>query len=191
MLGMIRNSLFGQHEETPYKLLSSETKDGVSYEVRRYEGGRFASVESEGRGFDEVAGESMKKLLKYVGGSNDRGQGLGMTAPVCITAFLRDDGSWTRRFIFGLRVPSGFQESPPVPTETGVRIDDRPGMTVYALQFGGFAKEVDYRTQAARLATALGDSAPYQRGLYLCCGYDPPMKPYGRRNEVWFLQEEP
>ncbi|MBN3300372.1 HEBP1 protein, partial [Amia calva] len=141
--------------------------------------------------FDEAAGEGVGRLLRYVGGTNDRGVGMGMTAPVSITTFPRDDGSLARRFVIGLRIPSCYQDNPPVPTDSSLRIEDRPGMTVYALQFGGYAKELDFRTQAARLCSALGDSAPYQRGLCLCCGYDPPMKPYGRRNEVWLLQEEP
>lgn len=58
-------------------------------------------------------------------------------------------------------------------------------------QFGGFAGESEFRAEASRLTCTLGDSAPFQRKQYLCCSYDPPIKPYGRRNEVWFLQDEP
>lgn len=58
-------------------------------------------------------------------------------------------------------------------------------------QFGGFAGETEYRAEAVRLTRTLGETAPYQRKQYFCCSYDVPIKPYGRRNEVWFLQEEP
>lgn len=58
-------------------------------------------------------------------------------------------------------------------------------------QFGGFAAESEYRAEALRLTRTLGETAPFQRKQYFCCSYDPPLKPYGRRNEVWFLQEEP
>ena len=58
-------------------------------------------------------------------------------------------------------------------------------------QFGGFAGETEYRAEALRLTRTLGETAPYQRKQYFCCSYDVPIKPYGRRNEVWFLQEEP
>lgn len=58
-------------------------------------------------------------------------------------------------------------------------------------QFGGFAGESEYRAEALRLTRTLGETAPYQRKQFFCCSFDPPLKPYGRRNEVWFLQEEP
>lgn len=56
-------------------------------------------------------------------------------------------------------------------------------------QFGGYAKEADYVSHAAKLKAALGSDAAYHKDSYLCNGYDPPMKPYGRRNEVWFVKE--
>lgn len=58
-------------------------------------------------------------------------------------------------------------------------------------QFRGFAGESEYRAEASRLTRTLGETAPYQRKQYFCCSYDPPLKPYGRCNEVWFLQDEP
>ncbi|XP_058876273.1 heme-binding protein 1-like [Acipenser ruthenus] len=191
MFGMIKNSLLGGTEETPYKILTSETKGDLNYEVRRYDGGMFATVNVDGKSFDETSGEAVLKLLKYVGGSNDKGIGMGMTAPVSITAFPKEDGSLSGKLNVGIRIPTKFQSDPPSPTDETVKIEQRSGMTVYSTQFGGYAKEVDYRSHAARLMAALGDSAPYQRGQYLCNGYDPPMKPYGRRNEIWLLQEEP
>ncbi|KAL4658022.1 heme-binding protein 1-like [Arapaima gigas] len=188
---MIKNSLFGGTEETQYKLLSTETQEGVTYEVRRYEASRYVSVSSEGRSFDQVVSESVKRLLMYTGGSNNLGEAMGMTMPITITVFPKDDGGLLRRFVVGLRLPSRYQESPPAPTDTGIKIEDRPGMTVYALQFGGFAGEYEYRIEASRLTRILGETAPYQRKQYFCCSYDPPIKPYGRRNEVWFIQDEP
>uniref|UniRef100_A0A3B3YVY1 Heme-binding protein 1 n=1 Tax=Poecilia mexicana TaxID=48701 RepID=A0A3B3YVY1_9TELE len=85
---------------------------------------------------------------------------------------------------------------PPAPTDSTIRVEERPGMTVYALYvsfvtFGGFAGESEYRAEAARLTRALGETTPFQRKQYFCCSYDPPLKPYGRRNEVWLLQEDP
>uniref|UniRef100_A0A8C4UIR2 Heme binding protein 1 n=1 Tax=Falco tinnunculus TaxID=100819 RepID=A0A8C4UIR2_FALTI len=56
-------------------------------------------------------------------------------------------------------------------------------------QFGGYAKEMDYVNYAAKLKSALGSEVAYRKDFYFCNGYDPPMKPYGRRNEVWFVKE--
>lgn len=49
-------------------------QDGVSFEVRRYEGAKYAAVSSEGRSFDQVTGELVRKLLMYIGGSNEQGK---------------------------------------------------------------------------------------------------------------------
>ncbi|KAL2100988.1 hypothetical protein ACEWY4_002749 [Coilia grayii] len=191
MFGMIKNSLFGGNEETEFKLLSTETKDGVSYEVRRYDNAKYATVSSEGRTFDQVSGELVRKLLMYIGGSNEQEEAMGNTAPILITVFPRDDGAMMRRVVVAIRVPQRYQICPPTPTDSMIKIEDRPGMTVYSLQFGGFAGETEYRAEALRLTRTLGETAPYQRKQYFCVSYDPPLKPYGRRNEVWFIQEEP
>ncbi|XP_030815994.1 heme-binding protein 1 isoform X1 [Camarhynchus parvulus] len=189
MLGMVKNSLLSTVEAWPYRLLSKGEKDQVSYEERTYEGGKFAAVELVGKSFDEASKEGAVKLLKYVGGSNDKGVGMGMTAPVSITAFPAEDGSFQQKVKVSLRIPSQFQDSPPCPTDESIKIEERQGMTVYSTQFGGYAKEADYVSYAAKLKAALGSDAAYHKDSYLCNGYDPPMKPYGRRNEVWFVKE--
>ena len=57
-------------------------------------------VEVTGKPFDEASKEAALKLLKYVGGSNDKGAGMGMTAPVSITAFPAEDKSLERNTTF-------------------------------------------------------------------------------------------
>ncbi|XP_052406592.1 heme-binding protein 1 isoform X1 [Carassius gibelio] len=191
MFVMIKNWLLGATEESEYKLLSTECKDGVSYEVRRYDACKHVCVSLEGRSFDQVSGDLQRKLLAYMSGDNEQGEVMNTPVPIIFTVFPRDDGSLNRRLVAALRIPSSFQIAPPTPTDSTIRIEDRPGMTVYVLRFGGFAGESEFRAEASRLTCTLGDSAPFQRKQYLCCIYDPPIKPYGRRNEVWFLQDEP
>ncbi|XP_052525490.1 heme-binding protein 1 [Excalfactoria chinensis] len=189
MLGMIKNSLLSTVETWPYRVLSKGEKEQLSYEERECEGGQFAVVEVTGKPFDEASKEAALKLLKYVGGSNDKGAGMGMTAPVSITAFPAEDGSLQQKVKVYLRIPNQFQASPPRPSDESIKIEERQGMTIYSTQFGGYAKEVDYVNYAAKLKTALGSEAAYRKDFYFCNGYDPPMKPYGRRNEVWFVKE--
>ncbi|PWA15510.1 hypothetical protein CCH79_00014760, partial [Gambusia affinis] len=190
MFGMIRNSLFGNSEETEYKVLSSETKNGVGFEVRRYDAAKYAAVYSEGRTYEQVIGELVRKLLTYIGGNNEQGEAMGIAFPIVITVYPRNDGVFSRRLTVGIRIPNAYQQDPPAPTDSAIVVEERPGMTVYTLQFGGFAGESEYRTEASRLTRALGETTPFQRKQYFCCSYDPPLKPYGRRNEVWFLQED-
>lgn len=49
-------------------------QDGVSFEVRRYDAAKYAAVSSEGRTYDQVSGELVRKLLMYIGGSNEQGE---------------------------------------------------------------------------------------------------------------------
>ncbi|NXH41060.1 HEBP1 protein, partial [Dicaeum eximium] len=189
MLGLVKNSLLSTVEAWPYRLLSKGEKDQVTYEERAYEGGRFAAVELVGKPFDEASKEGVLKLLKYVGGSNDKGVGMGMTAPVSMTAFPAEDGSYQQKVKVSLWIPSEFQDNPPCPIDESIKIEERQGMTIYSTQFGGYAKEAEYVSHAARLKAALGSDAAYHKDFYLCNGYDPPVKLYGRRNEVWFVKE--
>lgn len=46
----------------------------MSFEVRRYDAAKYAVVSSEGRAFDQVSGELVRKLLMYIGGSNEQGE---------------------------------------------------------------------------------------------------------------------
>ncbi|NXU37946.1 HEBP1 protein, partial [Drymodes brunneopygia] len=129
MMGMVKNSLLSTVEAWPYRLLSKGEKDQVSYEERACEGGRFAAVELVGKPFDEASKEGAVKLFKYVGGSNDKGVGMGMTAPVSITAFPAEDGSFQQKVKVSLRIPSQFQANPPCPTNESIKIEERQEMT--------------------------------------------------------------
>ncbi|XP_013907721.1 PREDICTED: heme-binding protein 1 [Thamnophis sirtalis] len=189
MFGMIRNSLFGTAEVWPCRVLSRGEKDDVAYEERTYEGGMFASVELSGKPFDEALREAVLKLLKYVGGSNNQGAGMGMMAPVCSTVYPAEDGSLQQKVKVLLRIPSQFQDNPPSPSDESIRVEKREEMVVYSTLFGGYAKEIDYVNNAAKLTSALGNEASFHKDFYFCNGYDPPMKPYGRRNEVWLLKK--
>ena len=74
MLGMIKNSLFGSVETWPWQVLSKGGKGDVFYEERACEGGKFATVEVTDKPVDEALREAMPKVMKYVGGSNDKGE---------------------------------------------------------------------------------------------------------------------
>ncbi|XP_058046259.1 heme-binding protein 1 isoform X3 [Ahaetulla prasina] len=132
MFGMIRNSLFGTAEVWPCRLLSKGEKDDVAYEERTYEGGMFAIVELSEKPFDEALHEAVLKLLKYVGGSNNQGAGMGMMAPVCSTVFPAEDGSLQHKVKVLLRIPSQFQDNPPSPSDVSIQIEKREEMVVYS-----------------------------------------------------------
>ncbi|EHB14313.1 Heme-binding protein 1 [Heterocephalus glaber] len=188
MLGMIRNSLFGSVETWPWQVLSTGGKEDLSYEERACDGGKFATVEVTNKPVDEALREAMPKVMKYVGGTNDKGIGMGMTVPISFAVFPNEDGSLQKKLKVWFRIPNQFQSDPPVPSDDSIKIEERESITVYSTQFGGYAKEADYVAQARQLRAALEGTATYRGDLYFCTGYDPPMKPYGRRNEVWLVK---
>lgn len=61
------------------------------------------------------------------------GEAMGTAAPIIITVYPRNDGVLSRRLMVGIRIPTNYQQSPPTPTDSAIRIEERPGMTVYAL----------------------------------------------------------
>ncbi|XP_078388070.1 heme-binding protein 1-like [Cetorhinus maximus] len=190
MFGMITNSLFSQPENRPFQTLNSETKGDLTYEERKYEPGNYASVTISGKPFNEGSGEGALKLLKYVGGTNEQGVQLGMTSPVSMVVWPTEGDSLQPKVEVQIRIPSKFQENAPKPTDESIEIKHQDGFTVYSTQFGGYAKEANWVDYAGKLRTAMGDASSYHRDFYVCAGYDPPMKPIGRKNEVWFLKKE-
>ncbi|KAF3816315.1 hypothetical protein GH733_014488 [Mirounga leonina] len=133
MLGVIKNSLFGSVETWPWQVLSKGGKEDVSYEERTCEGGRFATVEVTDKPVDEGLREAMPKVMKYVGGTNDKGIGMGMTVPISFAVFPSDDGSLQKKLKVWFRIPNQFQSNPPVPTDDSVKIEERESITVYSL----------------------------------------------------------
>lgn len=65
--------------------------------------------------------------------SSTKGEAMGTAAPIIITVYPRNDGVLSRRLMVGIRIPTNYQQSPPTPTDSAIRIEERPGMTVYAL----------------------------------------------------------
>lgn len=58
---------------------------------------------------------------------------MGTAAPIIVTVYPRNDGVLSRRLVVAIRIPSSYQPSPPTPTDSAVKIEERPGMTVYTL----------------------------------------------------------
>lgn len=58
---------------------------------------------------------------------------MGTATPIIIMVYPRNDGVLSRRLMVAIRIPSIYQQGPPTPTDTTIKIEDQPGMTVYAL----------------------------------------------------------
>ena len=56
--------------------------------------------------------------------------------------------------------------------------------------FGGFASDETWVQKAVELGDAVGDHSKFTDTQYYTAGYDPPFKPFGRTNEVWFVKSQ-
>lgn len=58
-------------------------------------------------------------------------------------------------------------------------------------RFGGYASDETIGREAKELAELIQASGETDVDLthYYTAGYDPPFKPIGRRNEVWFVKK--
>ncbi|KAK2717979.1 hypothetical protein QYM36_006681 [Artemia franciscana] len=113
-----------------------------------------------------------------------------MTAPVTTLIIPGEGPNCKQTFRMSFFVPEEFQESPPVPTNQAVYIEDRPEIELYSRQFSGYASENDFITEGYSLyqlleADAVADA---QYAPWYMVGYNSPYDFVNRRNEVWFLR---
>ena len=78
-----------------------------------------------------------------------------------------------------------MQGSPPRPSESGVYLDTKKAMTVYASTAAGFPNKAQ---QAARLKEKLqrGRASQVDFSTYYALSYDSPWKVVNRRNDVMY-----
>ncbi|CAD7680965.1 unnamed protein product [Nyctereutes procyonoides] len=85
-------------------MIKNLLKEEVSSEERFYEGGRFATGDMTDKPVSEDLWEAMPKVMKYVGGTNDKGIRMGMT----------------------------FQSNSLVPTNNSIKTVDRESITIHS-----------------------------------------------------------
>jgi len=152
------------YENAPYTLVRSF--DG--YEERFYPRQTWVCTRSGG----------FRSLFNYISGSNSAGSKLEMTVPVMMTE--SEKGS---EMCFYL--PASAQGSPPQPSASGVYLDTKKAMSVYATTAGGFPNKAQ---QAAALKDRLqrGRASQVDFSTYYSLSYDSPWKMVNRRNDVMY-----
>ncbi|GFY36026.1 heme-binding protein 1 [Trichonephila clavipes] len=55
--------------------------------------------------------------------------------------------------------------------------------------FGGIAKDVDWKREFEALKSKIDNPDDVDLSEYHRAGYDPPFKPFNRRNEVWIVKK--
>jgi len=130
------------------------------------------------------------RLFDYLDGKNSEGEELPMGKPVSIEVKQAADGSTELNACFFL--PERVQANPPAPTNPLVYLSQRPTVTIFTNEFGGFATDEDtWMKEAQKLKQRLTEQGKQIRDdLQYWNAYDPPHKFWFRRNEVWLVAAE-
>jgi len=178
----------GTYESAPYNVVQV-FHEGVSrnrYEERFYPAKKWVcsdSIENDG---GSGSGNFMK-LFRYISGANARGEKIDMTTPVTVQR-TPASGS-TSRMPMCFYLTSDQQTNPPQPTEPELYIQDRPAITIYTRQFGGWPGDRYYKNELATFTELLTqDGHSIQADNEYRVGYQSPMQIFNRRNELWLVK---
>ncbi|XP_040821304.1 heme-binding protein 2 isoform X1 [Ochotona curzoniae] len=160
-----------------------------SYEIRHYGPAKWVSTCIESMDWDSAVQTGFTKLSSYIEGNNERELKMKMTAPV--TSFVEPgSGPFSEATVtVSLYLPWEQQSDPPRPSESGVFIEERPGMTVFVRSFDGFSSAQKNQEQLLTLASILREEGKvFDERVYYTAGYNSPFKLLDRNNEVWLIQ---
>nr|XP_054770952.1 heme-binding protein 1-like [Lytechinus pictus] len=132
---------------------------------------------------------TMKQVYVRFVLSKDISKKVSMTAPVCFFC-QPGDADWnTMKQVYnvGFLLPKKNVDDPPKPKDDDITYRNTPEATMYVRKFGGYAGEKEIIQEIQKLRAALTEDQ-YKDGCFYFCGYDPPMKPVGRTNEVWLIK---
>ncbi len=165
---------FAKTEEQKYKVVKSEKE----FEIRFYPAATLATVYSSAKSYKELSGSGFRKLAGYIYGDNSTGKKISMTSPVHMNI---NNSQSSMSFV----MPSSYTaEKLPAPDDKDVKIETFPDEYVAAIKFGGYASDEDILIYSGKLKKLLDAKGISYYGDFRYLGYDPPFKPFGRRNEI-------
>ncbi|KAK7101865.1 heme-binding protein 2-like [Littorina saxatilis] len=185
MFGLIKLAIKGLQKPEYDNVGTSD-----EYEERRYKPAKWVSTTVKKISAKEATTEGFYRLFAFISGENDKSTKVDMTAPVTTWVDPGAGPNCESSFTVSFYIPTEHQEDPPKPTNPLVFIEDRPEFTAYVTKFGGFANDETWVQKAVELGNAIGDHSKFNDEQYYTAGYDPPFKPFGRTNEVWFVKNE-
>lgn len=165
---------FAKTEEQKYKVIKSE-KD---FEIRFYPSVTMATVYSSAKSYKELSGAGFRKLAGYIFGGNSNDTRISMTSPVHMD--ISQSGS-SMSFV----MPSSYNpDNLPAPDDNDVKIEKSKDEYFAAIWFSGYASDEDIINYSGKLKDLLTENGISYYGNFRYLGYDPPFKPFGRKNEI-------
>merc|ERR1711934_39033 len=190
----------GQYERRTYPAstwaCTNLTVDTAADPLAGLEGQKFTELMQTQRYKNKVPSSKMFwPLFRYIGGVNEGNVVIEMTKGVTTSHTLLKKDNFgeveVQEMCFYLenkfQASLGGTEAVPEPTDPKVHIKNRPELTVFAMQFGGYAFTADTWIQAReRFINEIQRKDEYVRDLYYTGSKSHPWVPESKRiNEVW------
>ncbi|MEI6151983.1 MAG: heme-binding protein [Chitinophagia bacterium] len=161
-------------ENQKYRVVKIEE----GFEIRFYPKAMFATIQSSGTNYKQVASSGFRKLAGYIFGGNDQSKSIAMTAPVRME--MGDNGS-AMSFV----MPEKYDASTlPKPKDATVQIKESKESYEAVIAFGGYANDEKIKEYTNKLVELLNKKGIKIIGGYNFLGYNAPFDFFGRKNEI-------
>jgi hypothetical protein len=148
------------------------------FEIRFYPKAMFATIQSSGTNYKQVASSGFRKLAGYIFGVNDQRKSIAMTAPVRME--MSGNGS-SMSFV----MPEKYDAtSLPKPKDATVQIKESKESYEAVIAFGGYANDEKIIDYTNKLVALLNKKNIKIIGGYNFLGYNAPFEFFGRKNEI-------
>jgi hypothetical protein len=165
---------FAKTEEQRYIVVRTEKE----FEIRFYPSATLATVYLSAKSYKELSGPGFRKLAGYIFGDNSTDTRISMTSPVYMD--ISPSGS-SMSFV----MPSSCNsDNLPAPNDNDIKIEKSKDEYFAAIKFSGYASDADIIKYSGKLKDLLSEKGISYYGNFRFLGYDPPFKPFGRRNEI-------
>lgn len=184
IIGQIKG-MFSTYEEVSYSIIRS----APGYEERSYPAKKWVCTRGESN-----SGEVMEilfwRLFRYLSKYNSETVKIPLAVPVTTEYTVR--GPTDKIFVMCFFLGEEYQSNPPAPVDPNVVIQNRPELRVLTRTVGGYFETAEqWMEESGRLAAVIeenGETVSLNHQYWV--GYDPPLKFWNRRNEVWFPRQE-
>ncbi|KAK1319070.1 hypothetical protein QJS10_CPB04g00111 [Acorus calamus] len=174
-----------------YEVIHSQEE----FEIRRYRGAVWMSTHPiSSSSYKEASDAGFNELFAYIGGDNQQGTIIPMTAPVLVHIVPSTGPSRKSFYTVQFYMPETYQKySPPLSSQVHPERWPKNERYVAVRRFEGFMDDSNIAPQAAKLAADLkgteweGGAAAAATSGYVVAGYSSPFEFLGRTNEVMFM----
>jgi hypothetical protein len=161
-------------DERKYKVVYTDNE----LEIRFYQAATLATYYSDAVSYWDVALPAFKTLAGYIFGKNETDARISMTSPVQMEI---NNTASSMSFL----MPEGSDpDKLPKPKDPKVILHKTIDEYVAVVKFSGFASDGDIKLYSEKLKKLLILRKILFYGNFRFQGYDPPVKIFGRRNEV-------